>query len=85
MAKSDTPTTPGTPLPATRAGKPTVGRIVHYIEESGAETAAIVARVVSGTMVNLRTFPDSNLHHLQSREDVNEGTVPGCWRWPVVK
>ena len=78
------PVAPATPsvLGGRPAPVPTVGRIVLYCEVDGIESAAIIVRVYNATCVNLRTFPDSNESHFQTRNLVVEGVSPGCWKWP---
>ena len=83
MAASTKPARSASALSGTPAVEPTVGRIVLYIEESGIESAAIIAKVHNTTCVNLRTFPDSNASHFHTRTNVVEGLSPGCWKWPT--
>jgi hypothetical protein len=67
--------------------KPTLGRIVHYVEHglsgNSFEVAAIVTNQPEGTTVDLQLFG------MASVSGVNIGNVPYCetkepgtWHWP---
>jgi hypothetical protein len=62
--------------------KPSVGRIVHVVED-GQPLPAIITKVHSDTCVNLRVFYDSNRNDAW-RSSVTQGTAQGCWDWPVI-
>lgn len=64
--------------------KPTIGRIVHFIEHDGAKPVpAVITEVHSDTCVNLSVIP--NQHHkspyLVTSVTTYEGSQPR-WMWP---
>jgi hypothetical protein len=76
--------------------KPSIGRIVHYLDERQAEYPAIVTHVWSDTCVNLEVF-GINVEYLQGgnadarfptsvvHADAPAGDVdaaPRSWHWP---
>lgn len=61
---------------------PTIGRIVHYTDAEGVDTAAIVTHVWSPTTVNLTLFPDYHTADALRVQSANEGSGPGTWHWP---
>jgi hypothetical protein len=62
--------------------KPSVGRIVHVVED-GQPLPAIITKVHSDTCVNLRVFYDSNRNDAW-RSSITQGTAQGCWDWSVI-
>lgn len=71
--------------------KPTIGRIVHFVNAPGTNPiAAILVAVWSDTCVNLRLFQDgSNTQPTQFSEwqtsitfDDSETPVARTWHWP---
>lgn len=62
--------------------KPSVGRIVHYVNTQGEHCAAIVTRVFSDTCVNLTVFGSDNMTYGFTSILFNEGATAGSWHWP---
>ncbi len=60
---------------------PTLGRIVHFVEEDGAEQAAIVIWPGTATEPSeLKVFSKSGDYTASALP--SSGPVPGCWHWP---
>lgn len=64
--------------------KPTVGRIVHFVNESGTHMAAIVTKVWTDTCVNLVVFEPYDGCPTVVRTSVCESvnSAPFSWHWP---
>lgn len=74
--------------------KPTVGRIVNFVDYDGTILAAIITSVVWGETVNLNVFDDSGFKDRTPRQSAGVmGSVPyrepepntyygGTWHWP---
>lgn len=78
QAPGDTPEIPIDPQP-----EPSIGRIVRYNLKQGIQVPAIVTRVHSSDMVNLRVFYDSPpLDNEEFRSSIPKGTASGTWSWP---
>jgi hypothetical protein len=62
---------------------PSVGRIVHFFQNSDplVASAAIVVKVHTPQRVNLKVFLDSTQPDLYVN-DVQQGQGPGMWDWP---
>jgi hypothetical protein len=64
--------------------KPTIGRIVHFIEQDGAKPLpAVITEVHSDTCVNLSVIPnvEHKSPHLVTSVTNHEGSQPR-WMWP---
>lgn len=76
--------------------KPTIGRIVIYVDRNQIEWPAIIVRVregAEGLDVWLSQFRDDNLHPVQwfknpiehsTDEDAKGKYLPHTWHWPVI-
>lgn len=63
--------------------RPTIGRIVHYVDfVDGSHRAAVVAEITLSGLTLSVLRPDSGWLIQRS---VNEGTVPGTWHWPELE
>jgi hypothetical protein len=66
--------------------KPSIGRIVHFVEENGAHSAAIVTGVQGDVIVGLLTAPfrDSpmSISHPAGFTHDESGQTPATWHWP---
>ncbi len=63
--------------------KPTVGRVVHYVEEGGAHRAAIVTETYGESRaVGLYVFAPSVFFAQSSVPEDQSGEHPGTWHWP---
>lgn len=62
--------------------KPTVGRIVHYVNENGEHCAAIVAKVWSDTCVNLTLFTPNGGTESRTSASYDELPRSYSWHWP---
>jgi hypothetical protein len=67
--------------------KPTVGRIVHFVDPKRPDVAiaAIIVRVWSDTCVNLQLFQDSNAlggWETSVLYDENASPAARAWHWP---
>lgn len=66
--------------------KPTVGRIVHYWEESDGPYAAIVTHVHSGTetVLSLQVFTTGDIRSKALIQKGDSDTMKGgsYWEWP---
>jgi hypothetical protein len=66
--------------------KPTIGRIVHFIESTGDEWPAVITMVHSDTLVSLQVFRQSDVIPATSVPlDSSTGNPPGghfTWHWP---
>jgi hypothetical protein len=62
--------------------KPTVGRIVHFME-GGQPLPALITKVHNDTCVNLRVFYDSNRNGAW-KSSVTQGTGEASWAWPPI-
>jgi hypothetical protein len=62
--------------------KPTVGRIVHFMD-GGQPLPAIITKVHNDTCVNLRVFYDTNRNGAW-KSSVMQGTGDSSWAWPVI-
>ena len=68
---------------------PSIGRVVHYVNEAGAHQAAIIVKVWSNECVNLHVLPDySDTHEAVGKTSVlyhDEGpdspAHPYSWHW----
>jgi hypothetical protein len=68
---------------------PSVGRVVHYVNEAGAHQAAIIVKVWSAECVNLHVLPDySDTHEalgktsvLYHDENPDNPPRPSSWHW----
>ncbi len=63
--------------------KPTIGRIVHYVDPTtNCHCAAIVTMVLNDTMINLKVFGphDTEWRALASIESNDH--LPYTWHWP---
>lgn len=70
--------------------KPTVGRIVHFINAKGQPLAAIIAKVVDAekSVVNLQIFGDCvEQTAIQAKRGAQFSETPkaGYWTWPKVE
>lgn len=76
-----------TPAPAPRIIpdelKPTLGRIVHYMEpHTELLRAAIVTEVGPDETVSLHVFAaTAHVHNVEFSHSVEP--KPGCWSWPI--
>ena len=61
--------------------KPTVGRIVHFMD-GGQPLPAIITKVHNDTCVNLRVFYDTNRNGAW-KSSVMQGTGDSSWAWPA--
>lgn len=59
--------------------KPSIGRIVHYVNHSGQHLAAIVTKVNDST-VHLGVFDDAYV--VIKYVDYDESTGINTWHWP---
>jgi hypothetical protein len=63
-----------------------IGRIVHFIDERGETSAAIVTKVWNQETgcVNLTVFPDSAEFPVtrETSRLFSEAREPNTWRWP---
>lgn len=59
---------------------PSIGRIVHYQSVVG-KAPAIVVKVHSPTMVNLRVFSDDS-REVEHKTSVAQGEGANTWNWP---
>ena len=66
------------------AQSPSIGRIVHYVDEHGRHNAAIITEVVSPEYVHLQSFDNkasgSWLHKNVLFDDT--GIKSYSWHWP---
>lgn len=64
--------------------KPTIGRIVHYVEGSGAHRAALITAVHSDKCVNLTVFYSDGIGFFPSVMLVDPAldNAPKTWHWP---
>ena len=62
--------------------KPSVGRIVHYRNNSGSVLAAIICYVHSERIVNLAVFTVKGEAEHQTSVDYSETGVNCTWSWP---
>ncbi len=70
--------------------KPAIGRIVNFVKESAEVITlpAIITRVYSDVVINLRIFNDEEPHELSKEfksSVVYDGFTfrPGTWSWPI--
>lgn len=63
--------------------KPTIGRIVHFVDTDGGEFPGVITTVHSDTLVSLQVFRLSDVVARTSVQQ-DEGTAPGgySWHWP---
>ena len=65
--------------------KPSLGRIVHYVDESGTEHAAIITHVWTDATINLYSFPADNAQQGGAVLSVPLSKIwdlPASWHWP---
>lgn len=74
--------------------KLSVGRIVHYVLDSGPckgeHRPAFVVRTWAADLANLQVFPDSNADGTSNdclpvplwKTSIKQGEGPGTWHWP---
>jgi hypothetical protein len=65
--------------------KPTIGRIVHFVDDDGSEWPAVITRVFSDTRVNLQVFRDSDVTPRTSVPLIEVSGDPSSrfsWHWP---
>jgi hypothetical protein len=61
--------------------KPTIGRIVHFIE-TGTEWPAVITMVHSDTLVSLQVFRQSDIIPATSVPLGDVDQAPFTWHWP---
>lgn len=66
------------------AMKPSIGRIVHYVDSDLTHHAAVITRVHGGTVVNLHVFWAESIGASPVRTQISMGDLPfaGTWHWP---
>ena len=66
--------------------QPSLGRVVHFVDEYGKEFAALIVRVWSEQTVNLFVFPNgdpiSGHGHVETSIVFDEGHKKPSWHWP---
>lgn len=65
--------------------KPTIGRIVHFLDVSGFTRAAIVTKIYPENRVDLTVFYPKNERPIYADVDVANipfGDYPMSWSWP---
>lgn len=65
--------------------KPTVGRIVHFIQTEGRPPLAALVNAVdekNGTVDLQVSFARPDTQRVEFKNNVKEGTKPGEWCWP---
>lgn len=62
--------------------KPSIGRIVHFVDPSGAHLPAIITCVHSDTCVNLKVFRDAEGDSFITSVVLNDEGGSSSWHWP---
>jgi len=72
--------------------KPSVGRIVHYVQQDGTHLPAMVVSVHHGDKLNLlvfldqRTYPFGFVANYTERQELvhsdETSKLPATWHWP---
>lgn len=62
--------------------KPSIGRIVHFVDAEGEHCAAIITRVWSDDCVNLIYFHDTGSMPYTSSVQDETATKQCSWHWP---
>lgn len=63
--------------------QPSIGRIVHFVSNTGDHWPAVITRVWSATMVNVHVLPDLNPAFTFSSCKLDEHAAkPNTWHWP---
>jgi hypothetical protein len=65
--------------------KPTMGRVVRYVDKRGNEYAAMIAYVVDDTTVNLTVYDHDGSTEGEEEVPYSEGKARGCWHWPEIE
>lgn len=62
--------------------EPSIGRNVHFVDESGVHRAAVVTGVREDKSVDLAIFPTRGFRNADSVKADESGKAPLSWHWP---